>query len=337
MPPTKPLEPDCVLQRTLSNFLHKYPDICSTSSIAIAVSGGPDSMALADNFVKSFLGTIKIICVDHGLRDSAQGEIQLLQNWFSGLKKPYVTLDILTWQHDDPETAIMEKARLARYDLMADFCADHKIQHLFVAHHQDDQAETFLIRLIGGSGLDGLSAMSERQDYKNIHIMRPFLNNEKDDLIDYCRDHNVPFSHDPSNKNEKYLRPRLREDFPMLAEAGLTCKRLSATAKRLRRARNALEFMTDEAFYEISTVNNEDIILDYLQFQHYPEEIAFRLIQKSLEQFRFEQPYNVRMDKLENLFDDLWLSGEKFKARTLGGVKISLGRKKESVIFEKEK
>jgi tRNA(Ile)-lysidine synthase len=330
------------LTQILTSFLEKH-DLNTQESIAVAVSGGPDSlalMALMAEHTQSKNIELHILSVDHGLRTSAKDEVQMVAEWVCSQKSAHIQHKILTWEGEKPEAAIMENARAARYDLMAEYCAAHKIQTLLVAHHQDDQAETFLIRLAKGSGLNGLGAMQEVRDYKGaLKIARPLLSVSKEELIALCEEEEIPYVRDPSNENDDYLRPRLRKSMDVLAKEGLTAKRLSLTAKRLSRARRALDDIADSAFQAcLIEKRAEAYVFNFNALKGCPEEISLRVIQRAVEAFREGADYNVRMERLENVFESLWDSPENFKSRTLGGCKFSL--KKEALLtltIEKEK
>jgi tRNA(Ile)-lysidine synthase len=329
------------LADVFQKFLNRH-HLTHIEKMALAVSGGPDSMAMADiiwQFAKDQKISLHILTVDHGLRDNAKAEAQMVADWVGSKKSERLKHKILKWEEDKPDTAIMEAARSARYELMAEYCSQHDIEHLAVAHHQDDQAETFLIRLAKGSGLDGLSAMQDIRDLnENLKILRPFLTVTKEELIKYCDDHKIPYVHDPSNDNDDYLRPRLRQSMDVLAEEGLTSKRLATTANRIGRARQALEEIADNAFQACLLEKDDNHhAFDWNKLKACPEEIVFRVVQSAMENQRVEADYNIRMDRLENLFESLWLNTENFKPRTLGGFKISIKNQPQLMLMiEKE-
>lgn len=327
-----------MLDIKLASFFSKHKFLEQQTKFAVAVSGGPDSMALACLIIQNIPDKeIHLLTVDHGLRAEAKEEAKMVADWSAGYKNAVHA--ILEWEGDKPDAAIMEEARAARYKLMVDYCRDHKIETLFVAHHQDDQAETFLIRLAKGSGLDGLASMQALRFYDDsLQLARPLLDVSKEDLISYCDKNNIPYVLDPSNENENYLRPRLRKSMAVLEEEGLSSKRLSLTAKRLARARVALENISDKA-HQSCLRNKEDhcAILSYEDLRAYPEEIGLRVVQKTLEEMRPESDYNVRMEKLEELFESLWSAPENFKPRTLGGCIFSLKEKATLLEIKREK
>ena len=191
--------------------------------VTIAVSGGPDSMALAA-LVSEWgenegRGAAHAVVVDHGLRPESSQEARLVMARLSAISGLLPSL--LCWNGDKPVTGIMEKARAARYKLLTEYCKNQGIRGLFLAHHQDDQAETFLIRLAKGSGLDGLAGMSPVREDGDVALLRPFLGIPKGRLIATCRARGISFVEDPSNANPAYLRPRLRAAREILEKEGL--------------------------------------------------------------------------------------------------------------------
>ncbi len=325
----------------LDHFFEKFSAIKEKNSFAVAVSGGPDSMALLHALsVYAHADNKKICCitVDHGLRDAAKKEAEDVAQWVAAQGNNLLNHVILKWEGEKQDAALMEAARHARYQLMAEYCAEHNIQNIFVAHHQDDQAETFLIRLSKGSGLDGLACMDVVHPYNDtINIIRPFLNVPKKDLVSYCQEHDVPFVQDPSNENEKYLRPRLRGSMEILAQEGLSAKRLTTLTRRLRRGRQALSDITDQEYKDVvMSADEKAVLLDFNQLKQLPEEISLRIIQKSVRGFRGGTAYDVRMDRLEDLFESLWFDTDNFKPRTLGGLIFALQDKNSALYISKE-
>lgn len=324
-----------MLAQALDTFFYAYPDLKNQSNFAVGVSGGPDSMALAHALITHYPNKkFHLITVDHGLRVEAKGEALQVKKTFSSLENAtHVTLE---WKGNKPKNAILEAARTARYELINQYCLTHDIQTIFLGHHQDDQAETFLIRLSKGSGLDGLTAMNEVSKRDSVTLARPFLSVSKEDLVSYCVKNKIDFVDDPTNLNTDYMRPRLRSAMDVLAKEGLTPKRLSMTAKRLKRAQEAVLHYTDYVQKQAVIAQEGDkIILDFTLISTAPAEISFRVLQNLIEGFRKAYDYNVRMEKLEDLHQSLMRDPQSFKPRTLGGCLISL--KNKQLIVEKEK
>ncbi len=219
------------------------------------------------------------------------------------------------------QARVMERARDGRYEAFQNYCEEEGISALFLAHHRDDQAETFLFRLARGSGLDGLSAMKSLQPRgENLTLLRPFLNVSKEDLVNLCKVQDILYVQDPSNEMEKYVRPRMRKSWAALEGEGLSSKRLAVTSMRLERARQALEYMTDKVLHEATaSINTNRVVYNILPLQESPDEIALRVILRAIHHLRSNKNYLPRMEKIEVLFEDL-MSDQKFRKRTLGGL-----------------
>ena len=307
--------------------------------VALALSGGPDSMALAwllSCWSAEVNGPeIHALTVDHGLRRESAEEAQQVKDRVKDW--PKITPHILCWKGKKPENRIMEEARRARYRLMETYCWEKNISCLFIAHHRDDQAETFLIRLAAGSGLDGLSGMKDVQPYKDdLTLVRPLLNAGKEDLIEVCRKNDISYVEDPSNLSPDYLRPRLRGAREVLEAEGLTSKRLARTAQRLGRARRALEEIAERAFEEsLKDKNEHRLVFDLPALRRQPEEISLRVVSKAIAYLGCGQEYGPRMEKLEALFDKI-MEDKNFKPCTLGGVRFAIRDKNTSLWMERE-
>ncbi len=269
------------------------------------------------------------------MRAESEGEARQVGRWVKDW--PGVRHEILTWEGEKPGSRIMEEARTARYGLMENYCVRHGIGALFLAHHMDDQAETFLIRLAGGSGLDGLSCMSETQKRGQITLFRPLLQISKDDLVLYCRDHRIPCIEDPSNENSAYLRPRMRKSRGVLEQEGLTSARLCVTAGRLQRARAALEEIAAQTAKDVLIAHENSIIkLDLVALRGCPEEIQVRVVAGFMRELSGDAGYGPRTEKIEALAGDLFADGA-FRKRTLGGCIVSRRDRAGEIVIEREK
>jgi len=287
--------------------------------IAVALSGGGDSMALAHMIVlwgQKNKCSIHLLTVNHNLRPEAKDEAIMISQWVKNF--PNSTHHILTWNHNqNPTSAIMEAARTVRYSLMYDFCTMHGIKTLCVAHHGDDQLETFLFRLAKGSGLDGLKSMSVWSDYQDIKLYRPLLGFTHQELINYCQDNQLKWIEDPSNQNEKYARPRIRK---ALQAEGFDTKRFTKTLQRLSRGYDALVWLTQQA-YDKSFLNNQTY--DWQVIQSYPLDIQIRVLQKIIsETGESESNHPPKLERIEEIIDTLMPQ----KSATLYGCIITLGK-----------
>ncbi len=291
------------------------PDSDGTK-IAVALSGGADSMALAHMLAHRKPSIhIHALTVDHGLRPDSAAEAASVAKWVS--KWPALTHTILNWSGKKPATGIMDAARKARYRLMADYCRKGGITHLALAHHGDDQAETFFMRVAHGSGLDGLAGMKPLQPYNDaLTLWRPLLGYGHDDLVAYCRAHKIKWVEDPSNSNEAYTRARLRN---VLAQEGFSPKRLGTTLARIDRAQAALKTLAarlGQAALKSRTATQYVYDLSLLRAE--PFELVLRVLRDAIETLGRRGAYGPRLDRLEVLAAGLLGSPQK-TAVTLGG------------------
>ena len=298
------------------------PDCIDQSTVAVACSGGPDSMALtklvSDWSVLKGGIAVHALIVDHGLRLSSAEEAKITHEHLKNL--PNVMPFTLVWDGPKPDTKIQEYARTKRYEMMATHCLNHNIKYLFLGHHQNDQAETVLFRLAKGSGLSGLGGMRSVQPYDdNLLILRPLINVPKEQILSFCKTHDISYVQDPSNTQDRYARVRLRGAWDILSAEGLTANRLAVTARRLERADRALDTIADYAFQDAIIVSTKDLITLSLDvILNNTDEIALRVILKSIHALRMDQSYAPRMEKVEALFYDL-ITSMPFRKRTLGG------------------
>ena len=180
--------------------------------LAVAVSGGPDSLALvilADRWARERAGGICALTVDHRLRPESAAEIRQLETWLSARE---IRHEVLVWSGEKPKTGIQKAARIARYQLLAGWCRDHGCLHLLTGHHRDDQIETHLIRRRARSGANGLAGMSTIRELGDCRVLRPLLGVSRDRLVAFLHAENQPFVTDPSNLDPAFERSRYRRD-----------------------------------------------------------------------------------------------------------------------------
>jgi len=301
-------------------------------AIAVGVSGGGDSMALlhmlsrwAEEQGRDIV--IHALTIDHALRMESCDEADMVARWVSVW--PRVVHHILRWNHDNgqPQSSVMESARVARYAMMKDYCYAHHIQTLCVAHHADDQIETFLFRLAKGSGLDGLSAMNENVIMTdNLRLYRPLLGCTHQDLISYCLAHDIPWIEDPSNQNGAYLRPRLRQSREILEKEGLSGKRLQKTINRLGRASNALDHYAQTAYAAAAEEHGQGqaVYIDWSVLGQYHEEIIIRVLQRALMVTGGTRAgYPPRLERVEDMVTQILSGRLRGKSATLHGCLVS--------------
>lgn len=329
-----------MINSAIQAFFKKNNELQGQAPCAVAVSGGPDSMALAHGLIKEYPDTIfHILSVDHGLRVEAASELDAVEAWSKNY--PNALFQRFVWEGEKPDTGVMEAARTERYRLMCAYCTSHNIKHLFLGHHQDDQAETFLIRLTKGSGIDGLAGMDSISALHGVLLCRPFLSVSKEDILSYCASQKISFSEDPSNTNDKYLRPRLRDIRQTLEEEGLTNKRLSHTARRLARASRALEDMTEKSYGDcVQLTSDHEVTIHAESLSHWPDEIRFRVLKKALEYIQPESEYGTRYKRIEDLHHDIWGCYDcenNMKRRSLGHCFFFYNAAQKTIKIEKEK
>lgn len=177
--------------------------------LAVAVSGGPDSLALAflaHEWVQKRGGRLVALHVDHKLRSTSTLEAHQVKEW---LEKASIPCYVLPWDHSLLTTSIQKQARAARYDILTSFCQHNHLFHLLLGHHADDQRETFYFRRSRGSTVEGLAGMSAIEETPYVRVLRPLLNWTKEELRLVLNQH--PFIEDPSNMNPLYWRGRFRQ------------------------------------------------------------------------------------------------------------------------------
>ena len=202
--------------------------------IAIAVSGGGDSIALtyfAHEWARANGGQITVLTVDHGLRSDSRSEAERVGGWINALG---ITHQILNWQGVKPKSRIQAMARNARYRLMDDWCKDNGVLHLLVAHNENDQAETYLMRKEHGSGPDGLAAMSQILELSHCRLLRPLLAENTQNLRHFLMVQNAKWVEDPSNQNPIFERVRMRLH---IKDEKISCLDVATTAAQFGNSR----------------------------------------------------------------------------------------------------
>ncbi len=286
--------------------------------IALAVSGGPDSMCLAQLCIDCAAARhpLHILTVDHGLRPEAADEAQQVCDWAAAQQG--VTAHLLHWRGGS-DGNVQERARLGRYALMAEWCVANKVALLMTAHHQDDQAETVLMRLGRGSGVDGLSAMRGQQILQTatgdqIKLLRPLLGVPKQALDQFSRSRKLPVADDPSNRSDKYLRSRHRAFLASdIAERlGLSTARLAQTARTMQRAADALDAATDRlADVVITPAVQGYLTLDLAPLFEEGEELRLRLLRLLVGAFS-PGTFPIEEEQVQRLWH--WLAGHNGEA-----------------------
>jgi len=285
--------------------------------VAVAVSGGADSMALA--LLAQSWGRVVALTVDHQLRPDSTQEAQKVAGWMAARGIPH---HILTWDRPRSDQA---EARAARYRLLGDWCRQHHVLHLLVAHHQEDQAETLLLRLGRGSGVDGLAAMAPLSFTDDVQILRPLLSVPSANLRSYLRGKDQDWVEDPSNRADRFDRVRWRK---IMAAEELSAERLALTAAQMGRARQALEAEQAALAADAITLHDAGFAwLDAGKLRAAPEEIGLRTL-AALIRCIGGQGFPPRLEGLSRLYEEL------DQRRTFGGCVLAPAR--QGVLVHRE-
>jgi tRNA(Ile)-lysidine synthase len=277
---------------------------------AVAVSGGADSLALM-HLLARWARAAKhakplVLSVDHGLRRQSAGDAKSVARWARALG---LACEILTVKGKKPKSDIEAWGREQRYRLMGERLKRHGLSALYVAHHQDDQAETFLLRLARGSGVDGLGAMRRLgafplPGFETLTLVRPLLSVPRARLRDFLTRRKQDWLEDPTNDQTRFARNRIRALMPSLEAAGLTTERIADAALHLARAREALDMATAAVLARVCRRQDQMFLLDPEALAAAPREIGLRALAGLLGTVS-GAAYRPRFDGLERLFDRL--------------------------------
>ena len=301
-------------------------------NFVVAVSGGPDSLALA--FLSKIYSikyklTPKFYIIDHKLRPESSKEAKKVKQV---LKKYQIKAEILTWKGKKPKKRIQSEARKKRYDLLFYQCDKLNINNILIGHHQDDLIENFFLRMLRGSGLKGLVSLDKEITIKEKKLFRPLLDQKKIDLI-YLSNYVFNFYvEDPSNRNEKYLRIVVRKLIDDLKKNGLDNNKLLNTIKNLKYSNKIVDFYVNKNLQKNTYYNEKEkkFILSKNFFQQ-PYEVNFRSLSVLINLIG-KKYYSVRGKKIDNIIDSIEKDSP-FKA-TLGGCIIE--KVNQTVIISKE-
>ena len=298
----------------------------------VAVSGGPDSMALAFLAkVYSIKNNLKseYLIVDHKLRKQSTNEAKKVKKILNNFN---INANILTWKGKKPSKNIQSLARKKRYELLFSKCNKLGIQNLVVGHHQDDVYENFFIRMIRGSGLKGLVSLEKNTRINSINLIRPLLDFEKKDLEFISKQVFNFFVNDPSNENVIFKRVKIRNIISEFKESGLNKDKLFLTLKNLRSSNKALKFYVQLNKEQNSFFHKDkaELILNDNFFKH-PYEIVFRSLSDSL-QLIGNKYYFARGKKIDHILKKI--QKKTLRKETLAGCVIK--KVNHTVIITKE-
>jgi len=323
-----------------------FDDLRSAPALVIAVSGGPDSTALLVLAARWRAGhkrgpALLAVTVDHGLRPESAREARAVKRLATQLGVRHRTL---RWTGDKPVTGLQEEARRVRYQLLAAAARGAGAPYVLTAHTLDDQAETVLLRMARGSGVSGLGAMARQtllpptllptstaddatRKSGAVVLVRPLLELPKKRLVATLATMGITFVDDPSNRDPRFTRPRLRALMPALADEGLDARRLALLARRMRRVDATIEAAVDAAIDVVSDGTWSGcgpITIDAEKWRRLPAEVSLRVLGRAIDRLGKEGP--LKLGKLEVLYAALAAAGaDKIRLRrTLAGALVTL-------------
>lgn len=312
-----------------SEFSTAISHIVGEGRLAVAVSGGADSMALmllASDWCKQVgRPSPLVVTVDHALRENSSSEAEAVASWAAMRGLTHTTLH---WVGDKKPGNIQSQARQARYELIGGWMKENSVPALLTGHTLDDHAETFLIRLARGSGLEGLSGMSAKARFpspahRNLTLLRPLLQFTHDRLKATLRASNQPWIEDPTNSNKRFLRARLRELAPALNEVGITTAKLASTIGHLSRANEVLREQARELIVKAAPISRWGYaLLDARSFREAPSEIALRGLSLLLKVIG-GQIYPPGFEQIQSVLAWICDRQDRTSGRTLNGCRLA--------------
>ena len=313
-----------ILDDEFNSSMNQFGLECVNNNLAMAISGGSDSMALSvllSRWSKNHSINLYALIIDHCLREESRDEAFTVSKRLQDLK---INNQILRWekgkQFKKISKSYQDDARQARLKLMSEWCKSNNINTLFMGHHADDQLETFFYRLIRGSGVEGLSGMSSDINLHSLRIIRPLLNFPKSRLVETCKLYNLSWVEDPSNNDKKYLRVKIRKILNEFESEGFNTFRLHNTINHINRAKLAIDKSVFDAMDEIVSYDEDKVLkLNLEKFLIYPEEIILRTLSNILIKVSGKN-YSPRFNSLERLYEKI--IDPKWSDRTLHGCKI---------------
>ena len=322
-------------QKKISKVYNEFSSSLKVKEdLAVAVSGGPDSLALAyltKCYSLKHNIKVKYYIVNHKLRKESSLEAKTVKKV---LKKIDIQCTILNWNGKKPSKGIQAKARDKRYSLLANECKKNNIKYLLLGHHLNDLFENFLIRIVRGSGLNGLISFSKNTKYRgqDLNIMRPLLNLEKKDLLYISSEVFSFFVKDPSNINEDYKRTRIRNLLYSLEKEGLDTEKLKLTINNLKDSDTSIKFYVDRNLKQNSIfLNKKNIYVLNQNFFDQSHEIIFRSLTRIIQKLG-KKYYPVRGKSINELIEGINIKS--FSKVTLGGCFID--RVNETILISKE-
>ena len=270
------------LQDTFDRSLDGFFSDRQPTRIGLAVSGGGDSvalLALAGDWAVRRKVPVSVATVDHRLRPESADEVGAVAAMCRALKLPH---EALLWQGWDRSGNLQDAARKARLSLIGAWARAHQIGDVATGHTRDDQAETVLMRLGRGSGVDGLTGIPAERTVASVRWIRPLLGFGREELRAYLRSEGIDWIDDPSNEDERFERVKIRHAMATLATLGVSPEGLADTARRMASAREVLDQATEIAARQVAKPISGDILLDIDRLFAVAAETRRRLLSHAL-------------------------------------------------------
>ena len=303
------------LSKIFSNFKNKL-DTLKKDKYAVAVSGGPDSLALvALTKAYTFFRKTKFyyLLIDHNIRKNSNLEAIKVKKL---LKKKSINLNIFLNKKKIIKN-IQAEARNVRYDILTSFCKKNRIKVLLTAHNLEDQVETFFIRLSRGSGLKGLSSMKPLSRINSqVSLFRPLLDTKKKFLIKISKNIFGTYFQDPSNKSKKYLRTKVRNLKKPLENSGIKYDQIFRSIQNLSLSKKTLDGYLNNIFKGLINKTNNEISINFNKYKNLSNDTKMALINESIKKIK-KNYYDMRSKKVDNLINSI--NKRNFKKTSLGG------------------
>jgi tRNA(Ile)-lysidine synthase len=295
------------------------------TDIAVAVSGGCDSLALTfllQEFCQKTKINLTALTIDHKIRKSSTQEAKNLAKL---LKEKNISHKILTIpQNKIPKSNIEANLRQLRYEMLHQFCQKNQIEHLFLGHILSDVSENFLIRLFRGSGLDGLSAISEISTYQKIKLIRPLLNVSKDELKNYLKAKKIKWFEDETNEDEKFLRNKIRKFLNSFdpdsslrvlqskarQSSNIIHMRIKNAADEIANSRDFIDAILLQEAKKIIKITKDGFLINIVKLKKLDEKISLKILALILME-NARKPYKPRLENLKNFHQKLINNFEK--------------------------
>ena len=319
-------------KRTLRIYKKFKKNFQIKKSVIVAVSGGPDSLALS--FLTKIYSLkksldVKYFIVDHRLRKNSTTEAKSVQKL---LKNFSINLNILTWKGSRPQNNIQSISRDKRYELLINQANKFKIENILLGHHLDDLFENFFIRILRGSGLNGLVSLDRETQRDTVNLIRPLLEINKNDLVYLSKYVFGSYVNDPSNENDKFKRVKVRNFINQLGLEGLDKNKLFLTIRNLKLANENIKHYVEENLEKnITILSTKDKLILKKNFFSHSDEVVFRSFTEVLKIIG-KKYYPVRGKKIDKILQSIRAKSS-FKL-TLGGCVIK--KVNDTIIVSKE-